>query len=661
MAKDLDRLQKIAAWLKSNQAKRGSPEWDKMAAAYNTLSQQPSGSQDSPNSYRGFGDNMAEAGTASFVQGTLAGFADEAMGGIGAALSYPVSMISDRVDTETAGKSFGDRYEMYRDRARNEFDDVRSDFPVTSTVGEIGGAVVGTAIPASKGLTAFKGANTLPQMMRAGAIDGAAYGALHGAGYADGGLMDRGKGALTGGTVGSVTGGGLPVVTKPISGAAQAFIQRFSPAENQAANRVANAAKNAGMTSQDVAAKMRDLGDEAMLIDALGTQGRELGRATTNASPAAYDTLYEKAILGRREGQTDRMVDSIADASGLNNPMTLQEIKDEIVETRQPAITRAYEDARAKGFDINLMPFRDLFRLPMFKRAVKSAKENQLNYLPDERSLPGRLGFLDEVKKELDVMANQFEGRGDTTKAFQAANLARVLRERIDDGTPEYGGARALAQAAFNEKEAAALGARGVVGGGSKIPADFARRVDAVDETARPALAKGYGAAAIDAIQTKRGTPGALETIFGPRRAAQALNAALGPRAQTVQRQLDRERTFGATANALAGNSTTAKQLMNQLGLMSFGGAAGLATSGGDPTAAGVTAATLPFLRYGGGRLLSAANVANEAKVAPIVAKLLAGEKLPAAVQEKIATNPVLQEALSRAAAAALAGQSSRY
>ena len=159
---------------------------------------------------------MPESAAMKFTEGATMGFADEASGGLAAALSYPAAAFSDRIARETEGMGFADRYRMYRDRERDRLANVQQQNPITSTTANIGGTVAGALIPAQRGLTAFKGAQGTKGLMKAGALEGVAYGALGGAGYSEAQSPEElAMDVATGGTIGSVTGGASPLSRSP--------------------------------------------------------------------------------------------------------------------------------------------------------------------------------------------------------------------------------------------------------------------------------------------------------------------------------------------------------------------------------------------------------------------------------------------------------------
>ncbi|WNJ88461.1 hypothetical protein [Bosea sp. 685] len=97
-----------------------------------------------------------------------------------------------------------------RDKAAKEAN------PITATAAEIAGGM-GTGLGAAKaGLTLMKAGMTLPELIGAGIVEGGGYGAIHGAGNAEGGAPERLQGASEGARSGALVGGGVPVAARGV-------------------------------------------------------------------------------------------------------------------------------------------------------------------------------------------------------------------------------------------------------------------------------------------------------------------------------------------------------------------------------------------------------------------------------------------------------------
>ena len=176
--------------------------------------------------------------------------------------------------------------------------------------------------------------------------------------------------------------------------------------------------------------------------------------------------------------------------------------------------------------------------------------------------------------------------------------------------------------------------------GKPRVSADYARRAEKAAAAHPDEVAQGYASGKIDALQNRKDTPGAVDTLFGPRRQQDAMQAALGPEgAATVQKQIANERTFAGTHRALTGNSTTARQLIEHGILSGVGGGAGFATTG-DLQGAGMGAAGLLAARHGGGAVLRKATAGREARVAPVIADLLTRGVLATQIRNAVTSAP---------------------
>ncbi|RLK00004.1 hypothetical protein [Ruegeria conchae] len=118
------------------------------------------------------------------------------------------------------------------------------------------------------------------------------------------------------------------------------------------------------------------------------------------------------------------------------------------------------------------------------------------------------------------------------------------------------------------------------------------------------------------------------------------MQAALGPEgANTVRNQIANERTFADTQRALTGNSTTARQLIEQGIVGGAGGDAGFAATG-DLTGAGGGVAAALIARKGGAAALRHMSACKETKVGPVIAEMLMRAGVPANLQGAVQKAP---------------------
>jgi hypothetical protein len=323
----------------------------------------------------------------------------------------------------------------------------------------------------------------------------------------------------------------------------------------------------------------------------------------------------------------------------MDAPQSVDDLVGGIRQRAKPGIDAAYNEARSLGHDIDLTAFDDLFQTDMGRKALQQGQRLARDRMAAEgvSGDPSALAVLDEAKKALDDMARPSLGQGPTNEQAISGMLAKKLRERTDALTPQYGGARDLASQRFAQENAVRLGAEGAK---PRITADYADRARVPARANPDEVAQGYASGKIDQLQNRRDTPGVVDTLFGPRRQQDAMQSALGSEgANAVRSQIANERTFANTHRALTGNSTTARQLIEQSLLGGIGGGAGLATTG-DLQGAGAGAAALLAARHGGAAAMRRATAGREAKVAPVIAKMLTEAGVPAQLQNTISKAP---------------------
>lgn len=422
-------------------------------------------------------------------------------------------------------------------------------------------------------------------------------------------LFGAGGGALA---EGAIAGG--RAIAAPLRGLAKS-----GPADQQAIARIALEAKNAKLTPQAVQAELQRLGPEAMMGDALGLQGATMARSAANLSPEARSVL-EAASGTRMSAQPARLMSDIAEASGNPNMLTTQQITGFMDDASRPKIRQAYETAREAGFDLPREPFRDLLESPKVAAAIKQAtdeiKDRVAAYGGDQAS---QLAVYDAAKKILDKLG--FPGGGQKGDDVAKA-LARKLRETVDEYVPNYAGARDMAASVKRSGEGLEVGANAARRNpGLNVSDEIAAAVAKGVPEGR--IAQGYGAGRIEQIANK-GTSD-INLKLSPAEEI-AARAALGPKFSKLADALERERTFSRFSRELVGNSSTARQLAQQMA------GAGLATGTGTglgylagldlPTSATLGAA-LAAGKSGAKSISKAVQAKNERQVAERLANLL--------------------------------------
>lgn len=167
---------------------------------------------------------MIETGARSIAEGLTFGVAPESYG------------LTQGIANMIRGGTFGEGYSKGVADFRARSAAGRKENPVTATLGEVAGGVATGLGAARAGLTLMRSGMSLPQAIGRGAIEGAAYGGLHGAGTTEGGLSERLAGAQAGATTGAIVGGAVPVVARGIGAA---FNKAVAPVSSDPARQAA--------------------------------------------------------------------------------------------------------------------------------------------------------------------------------------------------------------------------------------------------------------------------------------------------------------------------------------------------------------------------------------------------------------------------------------
>ena len=551
---------------------------------------------------------VANATARGVAQGASANFYDELRGLVEASGADPKdpaslgSVIKGAYKYWTGDKDAEKRYDEAVARERAESKLVHEQHPVASTVGEIGGAL---AVPVGAGATAA----TLPARMSRGAITGAGVGDAYGAGEGETPLQ-RVAGAGTGAVIGGVTGGlAPPLVEGAIQGvtaAARPVVNTIRGAvnpEGEASRRVVTALERdfqhqGPQFSPEEAAVARAAQSPTAVIDAGGETTRALARSAANTSPEAREALtgLTQTRFGAQNERTSDFVQRLTGATG-DNPATTEALQQAAQRANRPAYARAYQDGDRQIFSPEM---EQLVSSPAvveaMRRAASSGRDRavtqgygafnpgvtvengMVNFRTGRDGVPTypNLAFWDATKRELDDAAGAAARAGRNGEASVLGDLARRLRNELDQQVPSYGQARAGAAQAFGAQDALEAGANFV---SSKMDNAEARRaVQRMSPPERQLFQQGYASALINKIDETGDRRTVLNQLAQSPADRERLEIALGPqRARALEAFLRVEGIMDRARTAVTGNSTTARQL-TELGLA--GGAYGIAGHG---------------------------------------------------------------------------------
>lgn len=366
---------------------------------------------------RRIGSNVDDIGRL-MGSGTTYGGADKLMGAVG-----PYGEDIERAKTQAARERQG----------------------AAGTAAELAGNVLGAATLASRGGTLMGrfGTAAMPGAKGLGARSLLAVG--EGAGYGGaqsllsnsdilGDIPEAVKQAAISGVYGGI-GGGLgnmagEGLAKLGQGIGRAYSHWKAGPAKRAEQEVFDAVQMAGGPDA-VASRMKDLGPDAMQVDALGTRGAAIGRKYANLSPEAREALAE-ALDARKAGQNARVVEDIQKLSGLPAGArdSVDDLKIAALEKVQPDIDAAYEAAKVAGFDLDPKEFDDILSTPSGARAWKES----LKAVRDRAALNPMKSPIGETPSS--VPMREAVDRAKSTLRRENKILNRVAPAPSKDGKP---------------------------------------------------------------------------------------------------------------------------------------------------------------------------------------------------------------------------------
>jgi hypothetical protein len=339
---------------------------------------------------------------------------------------------------------------------------------------------------------------------------------------------------------------------------------------------------------------------QAMTIDVLGESGRDLARAAANLSPAASGTL-KAPLYARRGSQLERYEQELPQTSTEH----LGERREQLG-VANPETTRAYNIAREIGDGrINLQSdaMQQLTQMPLVQQAFRRLRfeiedaHRAENLTRQGQGLPPRpaptlqdLSTWDMVKRSLDTMNARALRASNEPRGRVITQVTSALRDELDRQVPEYAQARMSARADIMTRNALEEGAKFAKGGDIYETQQALAQMQQHAPQAVQAFQEGF-TQALRQQGGKKATAGNLyaQVKESPDQVAR-MRVALGDqRTDALQALRERETVMQRALEAVTGNSTTARQLMNAA-RASGAGALGV------PIAAGGAAAGLDYL-----------------------------------------------------------------
>jgi hypothetical protein len=551
-----------------------------------------------PASQRGLIDHMAD--------GATFGFADKAR-------AKMRSMIT--------GMPYDDAIKEVRGETKRSADELGW----KATAANLAGGVATGVGAAGAGLTAARfipqgmsGAQRIMALMGAGAVDGAAMGALSGAGNTDD--SNYATRMAEQGAIGAGVGAAAPAFVAGVAKVAEpvtnAVLAKFAPetfARRLSTRAIENSGKDVGSIRQAMQEATADgQGGVYTVADAMGPGGsRALNGVARGNSPEA---MRVKEFLDARQtgakgmpGQAERVEGFVRE--GLDAPTTGEQLMAKLEGIRKAKGNAAYPEAAKNAAPVDLSQ-----TIANIDQGINpSGLVSTLNDNPIQAALRSARSQITNGKETLtdfDRVRQLFMATRDAgDEAFRAGAGAKGsalksasddMRAALEQSYPPFADAQRAQSHLFRAKEAVEKGREA---GSRGLTQDVQDTFAKMTPTETGAARYGYADEVIKRIQRARegnNTTGAMTS----EKFVQDLPAVARPgRADKMQRQINRENEMNATRATVTGGSQTANNLAD---MMAAGGAYGagsgldaLGLSGGYGQGAGGTMAAILMARKG--------------------------------------------------------------
>lgn len=405
------------------------------------------------------------------------------------------------------------------------------------------------------------GLNKVLQQVGAGSTKGdIAFTALSGAGSEVGEELGGDPGKIVGAFLAPVAGQGAKTsLTSLIKAGKSGFQSLMQPlaamSDDGASTLLAEAMVREGLSPDDVAKRLAELGPEALPADA-GINFSRLLRTAANKIPR-IEGLSATVLNARQAGQGNRLLSALDDATGTAS----LSLDDEIVRIEtvmKPEITRLYNITKSKPLPLS-GKLRAMFEGEnSVSRAMKLAQRR----LADKRAAGDKISNVDMIDATKQVMDDQIGvalRKGENNKVRDLVRLKNIMVEEADTAIPEYGEARSLFAGKASLENAANAGEMFV----KMKPRDMANLTKSYGESEMRMFKLGAKQAVLDKIDDIQVNADAVKRLFGKNGDVKKLRGLFDTNQQFNQfsNTLKREADFVLTRRAAQANSTTAKQL----------------------------------------------------------------------------------------------------
>ena len=566
-------------------------------------------------------------------QPTGANVARQALGQ-GAALGF-----GDEIEGFFRGLMPGTTVDKEIDRARQRVKMYEENYPERAIPATLAGGLLTGGAGAARA-AAMKGAPMLARMAQ-GARTGAGYGAVGGAGTAEGGLADRAVGAGYGTLTGGATGAAFPAIAAGGRAVVDSVRGSMPGAARRIAERNVREAADYDNVTVDTARDILTRGPNVMagadLADPRAMGLRNAARLAANTRGGVQGLRF---VGERADAQGQRIGRALE--GGLPSK-TLNDFLDETSELRRVSADRNYGkfydnpvqlDQKLKNY------FEDEDFQEAYKLAQTIARREGVSIPPLFEMVDGNKVFAQPNARMLDYIKQGMDALVDRTYRNEGGTLGKSLqkvrdayRDHLDEIMPDYPMARSEYAGLSAAMEAAELGGKFITSPRKIGPNIFKRMGDHEKEAFRVGVAEELRMK----INTSPDGTNIVRKIFGNPDARKRLELVFDDddAFAAFRQAMEDEAKMAATGTRVLGVSSTAPMMADQRSLTE------LAVQAGDAMSNPMTALTRAGMALQGGP--TSDDIAAETR-----ALLLDPSNQARLLQVLAETNPVLQRRMGQ-------------
>ena len=511
----------------------------------------------------------------------------------------------------TGGRGIADDYK-HSQMVNQEMENRRRErSPVASMAGDIAGAGMtgGAALKGGASLIGRSANSGLAVRALAGAGESAAYGGVWGAGAAEQGQKTAGalRGAATGAVAGAafpIIGAGLRAGGNALAASARPFVASKKAAERKVADAYLADKGVEALQAGDAAKALRN-GQPVLNVDRGGESVRSLARAASNSSPETRGR-FQRFLDDRFSGQGTRATNFLQKMLGTNaDDLTLKEGVEKAART---ANKTNYDKAYAFNFGKNHPVELDDFMPAIPAEAVRDAQRiAQAERRPFGEQL---IASIDDVSntvkfsrqpsmREWDYIQRGLRSAAD--KGYRTGsgvgpaykNLRKELLDVLDNANPYFKKARASAAQAFGAEDAIDAGRKFATS--MRNTPEMAAALKGMSAADKKGFAVAYVSGLTRKIESSNDRVNVIRNLFGTTEARNKNVLALGKAGAAELEAFVRIETALDQMRGAMGNSTTARQLKEMIGIGALSGGYGVATGDWQTAALGVGSGVARF------------------------------------------------------------------